>query len=44
MLTLDNERAAVAQAAVDFIERQRATPQAQSALPAATELPRSVAV
>jgi len=44
MLTLDNERAAVAQAAVDFLERQDATPQPQSVLPAAVQLPRSAAI
>ena len=44
MLTLDNERAAVAQAAVDFLERQGATPQARSALPVSTQWPRSAAI
>ena len=44
MLTLDNERAAVAQAAVDFLERQAANPQAQSTLPAAPQLRRSAAI
>lgn len=44
MLTLDNERTAVAQAAVNFIERQTAARPALDALQAAAQLRRSAAI
>jgi carboxylesterase len=44
MLTLDNERAAVAQAAVDFLDRHDAKAHAQRAVAATPQVPRSVAI